>query len=67
MAQADLHLPALAARGSQGVQHVLRAWPWLRPRRDLMFGIAGALVVSRLMRQALFDVGPADPLVYLAL
>ncbi len=33
----------------------------------IMFGIAGALVVSRLMRQALFEVDPADPLVYLAL
>jgi ABC-type antimicrobial peptide transport system permease subunit len=33
----------------------------------ILFGIAGALVVSRLMRQALFDVDPADPLVYLAL
>ena len=31
----------------------------------IMFGIAGALVVSRLMRQALFEVDPADPLVYL--
>jgi putative ABC transport system permease protein len=30
-------------------------------------GIAGALAVSRLMQQALFDVDPADPLVYLAL
>jgi len=29
-------------------------------------GIAGALVVSRLMQQALFDVNPADPLVYAA-
>jgi ABC-type antimicrobial peptide transport system permease subunit len=27
----------------------------------------GALVVSRLMRQALFEVDPADPLVYLML
>jgi putative ABC transport system permease protein len=33
----------------------------------IIFGIAGALVVSRLMRQALFEVDPADPLVYLAL
>ena len=33
----------------------------------IMFGIAGALVVSRLMRQALFEVDPADPLVYLVL
>ena len=33
----------------------------------IMFGIAGALVISRLMRQALFEVDPADPLVYLAL
>jgi predicted permease len=33
----------------------------------IVFGIAGALVVSRLMRQALFEVDPADPLVYLAL
>jgi ABC-type antimicrobial peptide transport system permease subunit len=33
----------------------------------LLFGIAGALVVSRLIREALFDVDPADPLVYLAL
>jgi ABC-type antimicrobial peptide transport system permease subunit len=33
----------------------------------IMFGIGGALVVSRLMRQALFEVDPADPFVYLAL
>jgi predicted permease len=33
----------------------------------IMFGIAGALVVSRLMRQALFEVDPADPLIYLVL
>jgi ABC-type antimicrobial peptide transport system permease subunit len=30
-------------------------------------GIAGAPAVSRLMQQALFEVDPADPLVYLAL
>jgi predicted permease len=30
-------------------------------------GIAGALAVSRLMQQALFEVNPADPLVYFAL
>jgi predicted permease len=30
-------------------------------------GIAGALVVSRLMQQALFEVNPADPVVYVAL
>jgi len=33
----------------------------------IVFGIAGALVVSRLIRQALFEVDPADPFVYLAL
>ena len=33
----------------------------------IALGIAGALVVSRLMQQALFEVDPADPLVYLAL
>ena len=33
----------------------------------IFFGIAGALVVSRLMRQALFEVDPAEPRVYLAL
>ena len=33
----------------------------------IAFGIAGALVVSRLMQQALFEVDPAEPLVYLAL
>ena len=33
----------------------------------IAFGIAGALAVSRLMQQALFEVDPADPLVYLAL
>jgi ABC-type antimicrobial peptide transport system permease subunit len=33
----------------------------------ILFGIAGALVVSRLIREALFEVDPADPLVYLAL
>jgi predicted permease len=30
-------------------------------------GIAGALVVSRLMQQALFEVDPADPIVYVVL
>jgi putative ABC transport system permease protein len=33
----------------------------------ILFGIAGALVVSRLLRQALFEVDSADPVVYLAL
>jgi predicted permease len=33
----------------------------------IAFGIAGALVVSRLMQQALFEVNPMDPLVYIAL
>jgi predicted permease len=33
----------------------------------IAFGIAGALVVSRLMQQALFEVDPAEPLVYIAL
>ena len=33
----------------------------------IALGIAGALAVSRVMQQALFDVNPADPLVYLAL
>jgi predicted permease len=32
----------------------------------IAFGIAGALVVSRLMQQALFEVDPADPLIYVA-
>ncbi len=32
----------------------------------IAFGIAGALVVSRLMQQALFEVDPAEPLVYAA-
>jgi ABC-type antimicrobial peptide transport system permease subunit len=29
-------------------------------------GVAGAFFVSRLMQQALFDVNPADPRIYLA-
>jgi predicted permease len=33
----------------------------------IAFGIAGALAVSRLMQQTLFEVGAADPLVYAAL
>lgn len=33
----------------------------------IVLGFAGALGVSRLMQQALFEVNPADPLVYLAL
>ena len=33
----------------------------------IVFGIAGALVVSRLMQQALFEVDSAEPLVYVAL
>ena len=32
----------------------------------IAIGIAGALVVSRLMQQALFEVNPAEPLVYVA-
>jgi predicted permease len=32
----------------------------------IALGIAGALVVSRLMQQALFEVDPADPFVYVA-
>jgi len=32
----------------------------------IALGIAGAFFVSRLMQQALFEVDPADPLVYLA-
>jgi predicted permease len=33
----------------------------------IALGITGALVVSRLMQQALFEVDPAEPLVYIAL
>ena len=33
----------------------------------IVVGIAGALAVSRLMQQTLFEVNAADPLVYLAL
>ncbi len=32
----------------------------------IALGIAGAFFVSRLMQQALFEVDPADPLIYLA-
>ena len=32
----------------------------------IALGMAGAFVVSRLMHQALFEVNPADPLIYLA-
>ena len=32
----------------------------------IVLGIVGAYLVSRLMQQALFEVGPADPLIYLA-
>jgi predicted permease len=33
----------------------------------IAFGVAGALVVSRLMQQALFEVDPAEPVVYITL
>ena len=33
----------------------------------IALGIGGALAVSRLMQQALFEVDAADPLIYLAL
>jgi hypothetical protein len=33
----------------------------------IAIGIAGALAVTRLMQQTLFEVGPADPIVYVAL
>ena len=32
----------------------------------IALGVAGAFFVSRLMQQALFEVDPADPLVYVA-
>jgi ABC-type antimicrobial peptide transport system permease subunit len=32
----------------------------------IALGVAGALAVSRLMQQALFEVDPSEPLVYLA-
>ena len=32
----------------------------------IVLGVAGGFVVSRLMRQALFEVNPANPLFYLA-
>jgi ABC-type antimicrobial peptide transport system permease subunit len=32
----------------------------------IALGIAGAFFVSRLMQQALFEVDPADPLIYVA-
>jgi putative ABC transport system permease protein len=32
----------------------------------ITIGVAGALIVSRLMQQTLFEVDPADPLVYVA-
>ena len=33
----------------------------------IALGVVGALVVSRLMQQALFEVDPAEPLIYIAL
>jgi putative ABC transport system permease protein len=33
----------------------------------IALGIAGALAVSRLLQQALFEVNPADPRIYLVL
>jgi len=33
----------------------------------IAIGVVGALVVSRLMQQVLFDVSPAEPIVYVAL
>jgi len=33
----------------------------------IAIGVLGALVVSRLMQQVLFDVSPAEPIVYVAL
>jgi len=50
-----------------GVRTLTRVSAWRLTAVGIRFGIAGALVVSRLMRQALFEVDPADPLVYLVL
>jgi putative ABC transport system permease protein len=33
----------------------------------IAIGMAGAFFVSRLMQQALFEVGPAEPIIYLAM
>ena len=32
----------------------------------IVLGVAGGFAVSRLMRQALFEVNPSNPLIYLA-
>ena len=53
----------LARRGDA---HGARARTAVDARRHRV-GIVGALVVSRLMQQALFEVEPADPVVYVTL
>ena len=60
--------PAHGARrgAGRGDAHGARAQPAAHARRHRDW-IAGALVVSRLMQQSLFEVDAADPLVYVAL
>src|SRR5262249_15996460 len=55
------------ARGVTGQRHAHRAPAWPPALVGSGVGIGGALAVSRLMQQALFEVDPADPLVYVAL
>ncbi len=70
------HLVAFR-RGEIGIRMALGASPGQVMRMVLghgrkltlagiALGIAGGLAVSRLMQQALFEVDPADPLIYLA-
>jgi ABC-type antimicrobial peptide transport system permease subunit len=37
------------------------------PLLGIAIGIAGAYFVSKLMQQALFEVNPADPLIYISI
>ena len=55
---------ALGARGAHIAWLVLRRSLWLTGA-GLLFGLAGALWLTRLLATLLFDVKPTDPLVYL--
>jgi hypothetical protein len=60
---------AIDQPAQRGRAHRFRAVGARRGRLTLLsdaLGIAGAFFVSRLMRQALFEVDPADPFIYLA-
>jgi predicted permease len=63
----EIGLRMALGASSAGVMRMVLAYGRRLTLAGIALGIVGALAVSRLMQQALFEVSAADPLVYVAL